>query len=291
MANYRKILELVLAGRSYSGIVEVAGCSPRDVSRVKKVIEERGVTAATVVNEENLALWFPDGRRMVSAAYEQPDLAAVLRAMRAQRHFTLLMAWRRYADAKTPGKKYGYAQFCVLFADYVRRNDLVATRTTSPGGRCWQRGPGLGHRLVAEPFAGQHGDDLRLLGLGQRVRRSRSRWLRRRSVEQRLLGPVVAATGSPEQVARLLGHGVLGEFVHGRMDHRRGGFGVPCSRKASPRARVLFPRCPTQPWSWPARPRPSPLGCGAARSPGPADRGTWDPERWWRRLQRPCATR
>lgn len=136
LANYRRILELVLAGRSYSEIVEIAGCSRRDVSRVKRVIDERGVTAASVVSEEDLALWFPDGRRMVSAAYEQPDLAAVLAGMKAQRHFTLLMAWRRYADAATHGagaKKYGYAQFCALFADYVRRNDLVATLHHEPG--------------------------------------------------------------------------------------------------------------------------------------------------------------
>lgn len=134
LANYRKILELVLAGRSYSEIVESVGCSRRDVSRVKRVVDERGVTAATAVSEEDLALWFPDGRRMVSASYEQPDLAAVLAAMKAQRHFTLLMAWRRYADAGTSsGKKYGYAQFCALFADYVRTNDLVATLRHEPG--------------------------------------------------------------------------------------------------------------------------------------------------------------
>lgn len=143
LANYRKILELVLAGRSYSAIVEVVGCSRRDVSRVRKVIDERGVSAVSVVSEEDLALWFPDGRRMVSAGYDQPDLAAVLAAMRAQRHFTLLMAWRRYVDATTLGmpesaravgaKKYGYAQFCALFADYVRTNDLVATLHHEPG--------------------------------------------------------------------------------------------------------------------------------------------------------------
>ncbi|MGL5857463.1 MAG: IS21 family transposase [Angustibacter sp.] len=141
MANYRKILELVLAGRSYGAIVEVVGCSRRDVSRVSKVIDERGVTAATVVSEEDLAGWFPDGRRMVSAGFDQPDLVAVLAAMKAARHFTLLMAWRRYADTTalgTPGatmpaaKKYGYAQFCALFADYVRTNDLVATLHHEP---------------------------------------------------------------------------------------------------------------------------------------------------------------
>jgi hypothetical protein len=148
VANYRRVLGLVLEGRSYSDIVEVAGCSRRDVSRVKKVIEERGVTTAAEVSEEDLADWFPDGRRMVSAGYEQPDLAGVLAAMRAQRHFTLLMAWRRYADAGVSvssassgaspvlsgsKKRYGYAQFCALFADHVRRNDLVATLHHEPG--------------------------------------------------------------------------------------------------------------------------------------------------------------
>ena len=55
LANYRRILELVIAGRSYSEIVELAGCSRRDVSRVKKAVDERGVTAATVVSDEDLA--------------------------------------------------------------------------------------------------------------------------------------------------------------------------------------------------------------------------------------------
>ena len=144
LANYPKILELVLAGHSYNAIVEVVGCSRRDVSRVRKVTDERGVSAATVVSEEDLAEWFPDGRRMVSAGYDQPDLAAVLAGMKAQRHFTLLMAWRRYADTTTPptttasgattpaARKYGYAQFCALFADYVRTNDLVATLHHEP---------------------------------------------------------------------------------------------------------------------------------------------------------------
>ena len=134
MANYRMIMELVLDGRSYGEIVEIAGCSRRDVSKVKQVIEARGVESASGVSEEDLAAWFPDGRRRVSEEYEQPDLSAVLGAMRQQRHFTLLQAWRRYADAKSGGKKkYGYAQFCALFADHVRRSDLVATLHHEPG--------------------------------------------------------------------------------------------------------------------------------------------------------------
>ena len=134
MANYRAILELVLAGRGYSEIVAVAGCSRRDVSRVKQVVVGRGLTSAAVVSEADLAEWFPDGRRCVSEEYEQPDLARVLATMRANRHFTLLLGWRRYADGDAAGKKkYGYSQFCALFGDYVRSNDLVATLHHEPG--------------------------------------------------------------------------------------------------------------------------------------------------------------
>jgi len=134
MANYRVILELVLAGRGYSEIVAVAGCSRRDVSRVKQAVTERGLSSAAAVSDAELAEWFPDGRRRVSDEYEQPDLARVLASMRAGRHFTLLLGWRRYADGYAAGKKkYGYSQFCALFADYVRSNDLVATLHHEPG--------------------------------------------------------------------------------------------------------------------------------------------------------------
>lgn len=133
MANYRMIMELVLAGRSYSEIVERAGCSRRDVSRIKQVVSARGVVSMSTVSDADLAAWFPD-RRRVSDEYELPDLAGVLNAMKRQRHFTLLMAWRRYADAGGGGKKkYGYSQFCALFAEYVRKNDLVATLHHEPG--------------------------------------------------------------------------------------------------------------------------------------------------------------
>ena len=133
MANYRAIVELVLAGRSYSEVVDVAGCSRRDVSRVKQAILEHGVDSAAAVRDADLVAWFPDGRRRVSDEYDQPDLARVLTAMKQNRHFTLLQAWRRYADAKDARKKYGYSQFCALFADYVRTHDLVATLHHEPG--------------------------------------------------------------------------------------------------------------------------------------------------------------
>lgn len=133
MTDYRRILVLLLEGRSYRDVVEMAGCSQRAVAKVRHAIAEHGVVSADAVSDADLAVWFPDGRRRVSDEYDQPDLARVLASMRRSRHFTLLLAWRRYADAASPGKKYGYSQFCALFADYVRTNDLVATLHHEPG--------------------------------------------------------------------------------------------------------------------------------------------------------------
>lgn len=134
MADYRRILGLLLEGRSYRDVVEIAGCSHRDVARVKHAIAEHGIDSAAAVSDAELGAWFPDGRRRLSEEYEMPDLARVLASMKHNRHFTLLQAWRRYANASGAGKKkYGYSQFCALFSGYVRANDLVATLHHEPG--------------------------------------------------------------------------------------------------------------------------------------------------------------
>ena len=69
----------------------------------------------------------------MSEEYDQPDLSRVLASMKQNRHFTLLLAWRRYVDTKDAGKKYGYSQFCALFTDYLRTHDLVAVLRHEPG--------------------------------------------------------------------------------------------------------------------------------------------------------------
>ncbi|TFB55263.1 DDE-type integrase/transposase/recombinase [Cryobacterium sp. Sr3] len=133
MADYRKILGLLLEGRSYREVVEIAGCSHRDVARVRQEVQDRGLTSMVAIADAELAKWFPDGRRKVSKEYVQPDLARVVTSMKANRHFTLLLAWRRYVDTKDAGKKYGYSQFCALFMDYLRTHDLVAVLRHEPG--------------------------------------------------------------------------------------------------------------------------------------------------------------
>src|SRR5699024_2332890 len=134
MSKYRQIMELVLQGHSYAQIVEIAGCSRRDVARVRQIVAEHEICSMDTITTEQLVGWFPDGRKRVSSQYAQPDFDQVLSAMRSNRFFTVLMAWRRYADADHGLQKpYGYSQFCALFADYVRAHDLVAVLRHEPG--------------------------------------------------------------------------------------------------------------------------------------------------------------
>ncbi|MGP9837798.1 hypothetical protein [Arthrobacter sp. 179] len=130
MADYSSILALVLERRSYSEIVEIVGCSRREVSAVSRAVKERGITAgqAAALTRDELAESFPDGRKNVSAGFVQPDFASIVKSMKAKRHYTLQQSWHRYIQAPAvQGKKYGYTQFCQLFNDYAAVNDVVAT--------------------------------------------------------------------------------------------------------------------------------------------------------------------
>ena len=135
MADYRLIMSLLLKGRSYREVVAAAGCSHRDVSAARTAMRVHEITAGRLgsMSEDDLAGLFPDGRSRVSAEYEQPDFARVARSMRANRHFTLLQAWRAYAAASSPLRRYGYAQYCHLFGEFAVRNDLVAVLHHEPG--------------------------------------------------------------------------------------------------------------------------------------------------------------
>lgn len=136
MADYSAIMALVLERRSYSEIVDIVGCSRRDVSLVKKTIAARGITAAQVgsLSQDELAALFPDGRKNVSVGFAQPDFAGIVKSMKSNRHYTLQQAWHRYVQAPAGSeKKYGYTQFCQLFNDYAASHEVVATLHHIPG--------------------------------------------------------------------------------------------------------------------------------------------------------------
>lgn len=136
MADYRKIMDLLLDQRSYTTITEQLGCSRREVATAKKLITTRGITRARfqAMTDIEVRALFPDGRARVSDDYEQPDYPRVVASMRNNRHFTLQQAWSRYVGQESDGlRKYGYAQYCHLFSEYLRKNDLVATLKHEPG--------------------------------------------------------------------------------------------------------------------------------------------------------------
>lgn len=143
VADYRKIMILVLEGRSYGEVVEAVGCTRRDVSAVKRAVAARGITAgaaASMTNAEVRAL-FPDGRRRVSEEYERPDFAAVLKSMKANRHFTLQQAWRRYIGADGQGRSTGTRSTATCSASTCGSTTWWRRCTTSPAGRYWLTGP------------------------------------------------------------------------------------------------------------------------------------------------------
>jgi len=111
MVDYRAIMALVFKGRSYRQIVEAVGCSHRDVSTARKTIADRGITAQRLagMSDAELAGLFPDGRAGVSAGYDVPDFARVVKSMRSNPHFTLLQAWRGYVESGSTQRSGGDA--------------------------------------------------------------------------------------------------------------------------------------------------------------------------------------
>ena len=135
MADFRRILVLLLQGRSYRVVARMVGCSQRDVATGRRVIAERGLTVGSLagLSEVELAAWFPDGRSLVSADYDPPAFERVVASMRRNPHFTLLLAWRSYAAAVSERRKYAYSQYCHLFNEFAVTRDLVATLHHEPG--------------------------------------------------------------------------------------------------------------------------------------------------------------
>jgi len=139
VVDHRLILGLLLQGRSYREIADVASCSQRDISRARKVLTANSLSqsALDALADADLRNLFPDGRSRVSESYEAPEFAQVVKSMKANRHFTLLQAWRNYTAGNSALRKYGYAQYCHLFDQYARTNDLVATLKHEPGRCCF----------------------------------------------------------------------------------------------------------------------------------------------------------
>jgi len=101
MADYRRILGLLLQGHSYRSVARVVGCSQREVATARRAIVELGLTAERLAGLSEVEL----------------------------------MAWRSYASGSPVSglRKYAYSQYCHLFNEYALKHDLVATLHHEPG--------------------------------------------------------------------------------------------------------------------------------------------------------------
>lgn len=135
VTDYRKIMGLLLAGHSYRDIEARARASQKTIAAVKKKLQTEGVTAErlAVMSDADITGLFPDGRARVTAEYLSPDFGKVTASMKKNRHYTLLQGWRSYASLVSPLRKYGYSQYCALFAEHVRTHDLTAVLKHAPG--------------------------------------------------------------------------------------------------------------------------------------------------------------
>lgn len=133
--DYRRIMGLLLEGRSYREISAVLECAPKSIAAARRVIKAEALTSDRLaqLSDTALAELFPDGRSRVKSEYADPDYAKVVASFKKNRHYTLLQGWRSYTSRPSSLRKYGYSQYCALFNTYVRRHDLTAVLNHEPG--------------------------------------------------------------------------------------------------------------------------------------------------------------
>ncbi len=139
MADYRRIMTLLLQQRPYRQIEVMAGCSHRAIARARRVLDaERLSTAAQIeaLTVEDLDRLFADGRKTVSGEFVPVDVDKVVAARVGRKKPPLKVLWARYLTSgqDVPGARfYGYDRFCEIVTEHVRTHDLTAAIAHVPG--------------------------------------------------------------------------------------------------------------------------------------------------------------
>ncbi len=137
VANFKQIIAMCLDGASYAQITHALGCSRREVSRAKKVINDEALTPERF--RQLPPGWFDDrfsdGRSKRTMSYDQPDFHALARKLKSTKHVTRHKLWMDYLSQPCPTDKtkYQYSQFCSGLNEFLRANDLVEVITHEPG--------------------------------------------------------------------------------------------------------------------------------------------------------------
>jgi len=122
----------------------------------------------------------------------------------------------------------------------VRPKDPVHARLGAQvGALVEQRRPHLGDGLVDEPVTREYAQHVAAFGVGEGVHGRRPRCCR--AEHHRPLGPVVTRPGTPEQGAGASDPHLLGELVHGRVDHLLDRGSVSALSESVSKSALTFP--------------------------------------------------
>ena len=113
MTDYRRIMSLLLEGRSYREIGAMTACSQTTIRTAKRVIDAECFSLDGVrrLTDAEVAGLFPDGRSRVKGEYDDPDFSKIVASFKKNQHFTLLQGWRSYTSRPSALRKYGYSQY------------------------------------------------------------------------------------------------------------------------------------------------------------------------------------
>ena len=138
MADYRRIMTLLLEQRSYRQIEVMAGCSHRAIARARHTLDEHEITTTAQVaalTAEDLDRLFSDGRKSVTGEFVPIDIDKIVKARLGRKKPPLKVLWSKYlqTDASSGTRHYGYDRFCEIVAEHVRIHDLTAPIRHVPG--------------------------------------------------------------------------------------------------------------------------------------------------------------
>lgn len=138
MADYRKIMLLLLQGRSYRQVQTLLNCSHRTISKARQVLEQQEFTTPQQLkglSDEALEQCFTDGRKAVSTSFVPIDIDAVIKARIGRKKPPLKVLWARYLRTETTGSQrhYQYERFCQLVAEQVQQRNLTSPIAHEPG--------------------------------------------------------------------------------------------------------------------------------------------------------------
>lgn len=136
MPDYRLILSLVVDKKTYRHIQAIAGCSPRDIRRVRDIADEHGIITPQQVadiDEEQLNLWFPDGRSLMPEDFLEPDYEAIVSQLVGKTKPTRKQLHVEYLATPTDKQHYSFERFCQLVKRHMETKDIAHLLNHEPG--------------------------------------------------------------------------------------------------------------------------------------------------------------